>query len=125
MIFDPMWSQFVVKFGKYNWRSQYLWPCIAFLAPLGIHLNFPLENHLFPFLVHCVCMRTVTSVTQDKSMSLNSDSFVRTLGKVEYVELLALIFVNLACRGGTMWGELLKNEATGKAELMDGKKHEF
>ena len=58
-------------------------------------------------------------------MSLNSDSFVRTLGKVENVELLALIFVNLACRGGTMWGELLKNEATGKAELMDGKKHEF
>lgn len=92
-----MWSQFVVKFGKYNWKSQYLWPCVAFLAPLRIHLNFLLENHLFPYLVHVVCTRTVTSVTQEKSMSLNSGSFVRTLGKVEIVELLALIFVNLAC----------------------------
>ena len=86
----------VVKFGKYSWRSQYLWPGAAYLAPLGIHLNFSLENHLFPFLVHVVCMRTVTSVTQDKSMSLNSDNFVRTLGKVENVDLLALIFVNPA-----------------------------
>ena len=84
------------KVWEVQWRSQYLWPCAAFLAPLGIHLNFCLENHLFPFLIHVVCMRTVTSVTQDKSMSLNSDNFVRTLGKVENVDLLALIFVNPA-----------------------------